>query len=447
MKLWLSLALLGLLFLPACNSQPSTGEGSTQATETAQAGSNATEVKGFVTPEPLPNPVVTAEWSKFREASTGKFDALFSNFPNAARQALGADCDIGRIMVANQNLGYVGITLNDIQSTTLDSYYGALITLDSLRAVGLDEKKLPELFDFLNSIVKTAEPIVKPPADLDSDIAVVGNHIKRHLFALGEFYAHHEDTPTPKILAFNKSAIHLLDLIQKFSSYADILAAAEQTLDDTETAIAEESMDISPLRCVARSLQHLITRLRQETTTASRDVPATQANKAETSAAQTNKAETSAAPAEQQPKATATQSASTPAVATPGSPKSVAADNGEPQYPLNKPVTTKSGLQITILRNGHGANCKSGQMVSVHYQGTFTNGQIFDSSYTRKMPIEFPLGKGYVIDGWEEGVQGMQVGEKRHLVLTPDLGYGAQGSGPIPANATLIFDVELLKIE
>lgn len=110
-------------------------------------------------------------------------------------------------------------------------------------------------------------------------------------------------------------------------------------------------------------------------------------------------------------------------------------------------VTTASGLQYEILRPGQGAVAESGQMVQVHYTGRFEDGKKFDSSVDRGQPFEFPLGAGRVIPGWDEGVAGMKVGEKRRLIIPGKLGYGPRGmAGVIPPNATLIFEVELLGI-
>ena len=108
--------------------------------------------------------------------------------------------------------------------------------------------------------------------------------------------------------------------------------------------------------------------------------------------------------------------------------------------------TTESGLIITDIVNGEGDEAISGQTVTVNYTGTLEDGTQFDTSIGRA-PFSFPLGAGRVIKGWDEGVAGMKVGGKRILTIPPELGYGSRGAGNvIPANATLIFEVELLKV-
>ena len=109
--------------------------------------------------------------------------------------------------------------------------------------------------------------------------------------------------------------------------------------------------------------------------------------------------------------------------------------------------TTPTGLVYEDITLGSGAGAQAGQQVSVHYTGWLVDGAKFDSSKDRNDPFNFKLGAGNVIKGWDEGVQGMQIGGVRKLTIPPQLGYGARGAGGvIPPNATLVFEVELLKI-
>jgi FKBP-type peptidyl-prolyl cis-trans isomerase FkpA len=104
-------------------------------------------------------------------------------------------------------------------------------------------------------------------------------------------------------------------------------------------------------------------------------------------------------------------------------------------------------LQIDEVRQGSGEEAKAGNTVTVHYVGTLTDGKKFDSSRDRGEGFTFRLGAGQVIRGWDEGVAGMKVGGLRQLTIPPELGYGARGFPPvIPANATLVFEVELLEV-
>lgn len=109
---------------------------------------------------------------------------------------------------------------------------------------------------------------------------------------------------------------------------------------------------------------------------------------------------------------------------------------------------TDSGLRYQIIQEGQGTKAEKGKTVAVHYKGMLADGTVFDSSYKRNEPIEFPLGVGQVIPGWDEGIQLLKVGDKARLVIPSHLGYGSRGAGGvIPPNATLIFDVELMNVK
>lgn len=109
---------------------------------------------------------------------------------------------------------------------------------------------------------------------------------------------------------------------------------------------------------------------------------------------------------------------------------------------------TDSGLRYQFIQKGNGKQAEAGKTVAVHYEGSLENGKVFDSSYPRKKPIEFKLGIGQVIEGWDEGIALLQVGDKARFVIPSDLGYGSRGAGgAIPPNAILIFDVELMDVK
>jgi len=132
--------------------------------------------------------------------------------------------------------------------------------------------------------------------------------------------------------------------------------------------------------------------------------------------------------------------------------KRVAAEREAARAELDKLASgfeeTKSGLRYQILQKGNGKSAETGKMVSVHYKGQLADGTVFDSSYKRNAPLDFQVGVGQVIPGWDEGICLLNVGDKARLVIPSDLGYGAAGAGGvIPPNATLVFDVELMDVK
>ncbi|HSP10885.1 MAG TPA: peptidylprolyl isomerase [Salegentibacter sp.] len=110
--------------------------------------------------------------------------------------------------------------------------------------------------------------------------------------------------------------------------------------------------------------------------------------------------------------------------------------------------TTESGLKYKIEKEGNGPKAEKGKTVSVHYKGMLADGTVFDSSFKRNQPIDFPLGVGHVISGWDEGIQLLKVGDQARFVIPSHLGYGDRGAGGvIPPNASLVFDVELVDVK
>jgi FKBP-type peptidyl-prolyl cis-trans isomerase len=112
-----------------------------------------------------------------------------------------------------------------------------------------------------------------------------------------------------------------------------------------------------------------------------------------------------------------------------------------------KNISTTAGLEIYDMNVGTGAEAVAGKKVTAHYVGTLTDGTKFDSSLDRGQPFEFNLGAGQVIKGWDVSIAGMKVGGIRTLVIAPEFGYGAQAIGSIPANSTLVFQVQLLEVK
>ncbi len=128
-------------------------------------------------------------------------------------------------------------------------------------------------------------------------------------------------------------------------------------------------------------------------------------------------------------------------------PRETAAPTNENTVSNNSNNTNKMDeVKIEVLQQGQGAETKNGDVLTVNYVGTLENGTKFDSSIDRNQPFSFTLGAGQVIQGWDQGLVGMKIGEKRRLTIPASLGYGDRNIGTIPANSTLIFEVDLLKI-
>lgn len=115
---------------------------------------------------------------------------------------------------------------------------------------------------------------------------------------------------------------------------------------------------------------------------------------------------------------------------------------------MNQANTTESGLTYIVTKQGGGAEIKKGDNVIVNYTGLLSNGEMFDSSLSRNEPFSFPVGAGMVIEGWDEGLQNLRIGDHATLIIPSSIGYGASGAGGvIPPNATLIFIIEVLGVK
>lgn len=119
-----------------------------------------------------------------------------------------------------------------------------------------------------------------------------------------------------------------------------------------------------------------------------------------------------------------------------------------PEDSASKPIKYSNGLVVQDVVIGSGKTAESGDTLNAHYVGALENGTVFDNSYDRGQPLQFVLGSGQLIQGWELGLVGMKEGGKRRLIIPPELGYGARGAGKaIPPNATLLFEIELVSVQ
>ena len=199
-------------------------------------------------------------------------------------------------------------------------------------------------------------------------------------------------------------------------------------------ALATSTVLVGCDKCSREKTETAATTTEATTQPAAADAAATATQPAEPAASATDTgAQPAAAPAD------ATATAANPATT---------ATTSQPAATEAQPEVVTGTLKITDVKKGTGAEAVEGKKVTVHYPGTLENGTKFDSSRDRGSPFPFVLGSGMVIAGWEQGVKGMKVGGQRKLVIPPNLAYGNRSvGGVIPPNSTLLFEIELLKVE
>lgn len=358
------------------------------------------------------------EWSKFREKITEQLSPQLSQLLN--------DVDSQKIKLANTNqmeivlidLQTLVFSLNDPPRPIQEAHQAAQTFLTDLKQFKAADS-CPELIASLQSIIDISAPLRERSNIPDQDLIYCAQLIGFELNYLGNYLTQQRLTPSAKMLKLDKA---LIALFKDLPQHKNIPALQEQ-IPQIQAMLREvQAEEQYPGICML-SLQQALERAQKNLELCS------QGNGAKP-----------------QPDSSPSQDSS-PAAADSKAPAQTAADLPDVQIPEGQKISLPSGLKYTKIKEGQGQPCKAGDTVTVHYKGTLNDGTVFDSSYERQEPFEFSLGKGMVIEGWEQGVAGMKPGEKRHLVIPPDLAYGDKGSGPVPPNATLNFDVELLSIK
>ena len=335
--------------------------------------------------------------------------------------------------------------MEDKISTSGDLQLLARGMKECLAADELDDK-CPKLSKVLDSIVKYGEDNAQETPGLVNylyDKAITLARINIYICAS---LTDSKLPKTPEVKAFNAALIELFKHLISNDSTQEQLKCIDALQKTLPKDISAEWISVGNNYIIKNILTDLKARVEKE---------------AANQAASASGAAYSAANGQTQtPDAAASPSAQSGQTQTPDAAASPSAQSGQTQTAADKEAAAKaakdakvgieqetpSGLKFTVTQAGSGKACKTGDLIRVHYIGTFQDGTKFDSSYDRGEPLQFALGKGIVIDGWESGIPGMKVGEKRHLIVPPALAYGKDGNGPIPPDTTLEFDIELVGV-
>ncbi len=418
MKKWLPTLMIGTILLCGCNSTPPKENPPIDF---------PTNNKARYIKFDIPAPQYDNEINEFRNSISVKLRKDYDSFINKAN---GSPLEQNEKYDHFYNLVSNCIArLGDVNVPLLDPYLEAHEALDIAKTFPNDvvPNELNTLKSDLEEIVAKLEPVCKMPDDVDEFLIACAKYLRIENDLLDE-HTKKIGIMTPSLLEYNKALVECSNKMLNGYDDATIIKCADNCLASLQKVRKDEKYNGYILDLHQQAYEAIKDKLSKATDKSSKSAP-----NAESSGTHAFNQPTSARQGENPPRDALTQ----PRDAAPKE------DDGT----VGTVVSTRSGLQYTILKQGNGPKAKDGDIVAVHYIGRLTNGTVFDSSYDRQYPLEFPLGSGYVIPGWDIGIVGMAVGEKRRLKIPPHLAYGREGSGPIPEDATLVFEVEMMKIK
>lgn len=404
MKCWRYLAVIGMLVLSACTAS--------QLESPGFKSMPMENIKGFMVPC-LPNPATTAAWEEFKAKYAPQVRYMRCNCIADLTANSPVAYPIELLEKLDTDLNHCALAFEDIMAPTLDAYFASAFALEDMQKLGI-QRKLSKEYNLLTRINEFTSPLCVAPTDLDDFLCFYGEYIQRCIGSWGIQLTNNSTEPSPSTLKLNKTALDCAALATSSGSGDQVLAQANQARVLVDAVIGEQLYDEFPLVCLCIALDKIIFRL-----------------------------DPTSAPPASSPSAPYASSSPVPSPSP-----TVTADISMPKAPpVGKEVVTPAGLRIIVTKAGSGPACKSGDTISLHYTGRLLDGSVFDSSYERNHPLLFSLGQGYVIHGLDASIPGMRVGEERHVVIPPALGYGSVRNGPIPADSTLVFDLELMDIK
>ncbi len=408
MKKWLPALLMSALLLTACVQE-----------QQPNLDTHLVVVNNYAMP--ISNQINHPEaWNKLREEVTAKLNPQLSQFVQ--------DLDSQKIKLANTNqvnkllvdLQILVFSLNNPPRPIREAHEAAQSFLTDIRGFQI-QNSCSDLTETLQTIITKSAPFLEQSNIPEKDLLYCAQAIGFEVNFLGNYIDSQRIIASEKMLQLDQL---LVDLFIELPKHQDCQVLLQKTAQ-AQTLLGEVKKEVQYPELSLIALQKVLDR--------------TQNNLEICSQGQGNKPLTAATSPTAEAQKADNQSAKSKNASDAGT--------QDIKTAVGQKIALPSGLKYTKTQEGKGQTCKAGDTVRVHYKGTLNDGTVFDSSYDRHEPLEFALGKGMVIEGWEQGIAGMRPGEKRLLVIPPDLAYGEKGAGPIPPNATLNFEVELVSIK